>query len=99
MQDLFTNRLARDKKNEGKEEKHRVFRRCNFATQLHSQSMQLRYRRLQKSWRWWWRMAVALFSSQQCTDYYKKSLDSFDTFPERERLLLKGSMTLVFLGG
>ena len=48
MQDLFTNRLARDKKNEGKEEKHRVFRRCNFATQLHSQSMQLRYRRLQK---------------------------------------------------
>ena len=65
MQDLFTNRLARDK-NEGKEEeKHRVFRRCNFATQLHSQSMQLRYRRLQKSWWWSWRMAVALFSPQQ----------------------------------
>ena len=97
MQDLFTNRLARDKKNEGKEEKHRVFRRCNFATQLHSQSMQLRYRRLQKSWRWWWRMAVALFSSQQCTDYYKKSLDAFDTFPERERL--KGSLTRGFFFG
>ena len=31
MQDLFTNRLARDKSERKEEEKHRVFRRCNFA--------------------------------------------------------------------
>ena len=43
MQDLFTNRLARDKNvertKEREEEKHRVFRRCNFLAipQLHSQ--------------------------------------------------------------
>ena len=40
---------------------------------------------------------MALFSSQQCTDYYKKSLDSFDTFPER-KAAVEGVNDISFFG-